>query len=114
MEIVSAIVQMLGGLAMFLYGIEIMGDNGSIVVDYAQGKVFSRSGVTKPDGTLTIQDEVIATAATPKWTLQMQELIAAFKNNTELPATLEDGISALKVTLAAYESSAKGKFIDID
>jgi len=26
MEIVSAIVQMLGGLAMFLYGIEIMGD----------------------------------------------------------------------------------------
>ncbi|MBE6379962.1 MAG: Gfo/Idh/MocA family oxidoreductase [Lentisphaerae bacterium] len=95
-------------------GIEIMGDNGSIVVDYAQGKVFSRSGVTKPDGTLTIQDEVIATAATPKWTLQMQELIAAFKNNTELPATLEDGISALKVTLAAYESSAKGKYISID
>ena len=26
MEIVSAIVQMLGGLAMFLYGIEVMGD----------------------------------------------------------------------------------------
>ena len=26
MEIVSAIIQMLGGLAMFLYGIEIMGD----------------------------------------------------------------------------------------
>ena len=26
MEIVSAIVTMLGGLAMFLYGIEVMGD----------------------------------------------------------------------------------------
>ena len=26
MEVVSAIVQMLGGLAMFLYGIEVMGD----------------------------------------------------------------------------------------
>ena len=26
MEIISAIVAMLGGLAMFLYGIEVMGD----------------------------------------------------------------------------------------
>ena len=26
MEIVSAIVQLFGGLAMFLYGIEVMGD----------------------------------------------------------------------------------------
>jgi hypothetical protein len=26
MEIVSAIIGMLGGLAMFLYGIEVMGD----------------------------------------------------------------------------------------
>ena len=26
MEILSAIIQMLGGLAMFLYGIEVMGD----------------------------------------------------------------------------------------
>ena len=94
-------------------GIEIMGDNGSIVVDYAQGKVFSRSGVTKPDGTLTINDEVIATAATPKWTQEMHDFIAAFKNGTELPATLEDGISALKVTLAAYESSNTGKRIVI-
>ena len=26
MEILSAIIQLLGGLAMFLYGIEVMGD----------------------------------------------------------------------------------------
>ena len=39
MEILSAIIQLLGGLAMFLYGIELMGDG----LKNSSGAVLKRS-----------------------------------------------------------------------
>ena len=38
MEILSAIIQLLGGLAMFLYGIELMGDG----LKNSSGEVLKR------------------------------------------------------------------------
>ena len=49
MEIVSAIVQMLGGLAMFLYGIEIMGDG----LKNSSGAALKRVSGPSPDIFLT-------------------------------------------------------------
>ena len=53
MEIVSAIVQMLGGLAMFLYGIEVMGDGLKISSGTALKRVLEKLTGNVVTGVLT-------------------------------------------------------------
>jgi predicted dehydrogenase len=94
-------------------GIEIMGDNGAIFADYATGKTTVRFGAMSPTGEFQIEEKLLGEAKTSHWTTEMKEFIAKLKNGEELPTNIDDGLSALKVTLAAYESNATGKQVKL-
>lgn len=99
-------------------GVEIFGDKGSIRLPLGREGVVSR-GTTKPDGTITIKDEVIAghegSVGQEHWALQVESFIKFCLDKkviTDIPG-IEEGQSSLAVALAAYESSASGKRIKV-
>jgi predicted dehydrogenase len=89
-------------------GEEIMGDKGCITIDYDRGETILRSGSTNPDGTTKMEDKVIGKADSPAWTVQMATFIEEALAGKEFSTSIQDGIEALKIGLAVYESSDKG------
>lgn len=94
-------------------GIEIMGDTGAITVDYAAGETRLSSGVCKPDGTLEMQNSVIATRGDSAWKCQMAEFIQEKLEDRPFTAGIEEGIAALKIALAVYDSSRNGRTVSL-
>lgn len=95
-------------------GVELYGDNGSIVIDYTTGEATQTIGVISPDGKVTTEKKIIATRGVPPWQCEMAELIDDFRNHKPFAAGIEQGIAALRVALAVYESSRTGREIRLD
>lgn len=95
-------------------GVEIMGDNGFITADYGKGKVTVTYGVTSPDGTIKMTEDVLLEGGSrPHWTTQMTEFTRKLADGSAPYPGISDGLEALKITLACYESSREGKRIVI-
>ncbi len=95
-------------------GVEIMGDNGFLLADYAKGKVSATYGVTSPDGSITMSEDVILEGGSrPHWGNQMAEFTRKLADGSTPYPGIDDGLEALRITLACYESSSEGKRIAI-
>lgn len=92
-------------------GIEVMGDAGAVTVDYAAGETRLASGAAKPDGTLEMANGVIATRGASSWQSQMAELIGQELDGAPFATGIDDGIAALGIALAIYESARTGKSV---
>ncbi len=92
-------------------GIEVMGDEGCIITDYT-GVMRLTTGKVTPDtkARLKLKTRVIDKAPTTGgWSVEIQEVVKAFRRNSNLGSGIDAGGSALAVALAAYESSRTGK-----
>jgi predicted dehydrogenase len=99
-----------GGFA----GIEIMGDNGYITAHYGKGTVTATYGITSPDGTIKMNEEVLLDGGSrPHWTNQMAAFTRSIADGSVPSPGIADGLEALKITLACYQSSREGKRITI-
>ena len=89
-------------------------DNGCLVADDNTGYVAVTHGTVKPDGTSEIITEKLPALKTGgHWAYQMAEITRRITAGEPAYPTIDDGIHALKVTLAAYESSRTGRRIEI-
>ncbi len=96
-------------------GVEIMGDNGFILVDYAKGKVSATCGITSPDGTMKMTETVFHEGGSrPHWGNQMAAFTKMIAEGAKPSPGIGEGLEALKITLACYESSDTGKRIAIN
>ncbi|MGQ9650415.1 MAG: Gfo/Idh/MocA family protein [Phycisphaerae bacterium] len=96
-------------------GIEVMGDEGCIITDYT-GVMRLTTGRVTPDtkARLKLKTRVIDKAPTTGgWSIEIQEVVKAFRRNSNLGSGIEAGGSALAVALAAYESSRTGRRIEV-
>jgi UDP-N-acetylglucosamine 3-dehydrogenase len=90
-------------------GVEVMGDAGAVIADYAADRVELVTGAHQADGSSAGGREVLyAGKGTSGWERQMADFTAALSGEAELAPSLEEGVSALKVALAAAESSRRG------
>ena len=95
-------------------GVELYGDNGALLVDYLEGKTILNEGMTTPDGTMQIHTEELAQRGNSAWKDEMAELIAAAVCGQPLQPGIDAGIDALRVALAAYESTRSGRQIKLE
>lgn len=95
------------------FGVEIYGTDAAIVVDYLNTARLVR-GETKPDGT---RKETIKTLdRTPTkggWDIEVAHFIKHVRRHRQPEESLQTGIDALAVALAAYQSSKQGRKIPI-
>ena len=94
-------------------GVEIYGDNGSIVVDYSAGEATMSRGCTKPDGSCTIEKSVLATRGKMSWFYQMAEFIECKRDGKDFPTNIDDGIEAVKLALAGFEAGKTAQEITL-
>jgi len=95
-------------------GVELMGDAGAIFVDYGRAKTTMIRGVRTPDGrscqeTVVLADGVGAEA----WRSELAHFTKGLAGRGSFCVGIDEGIAALKVTLAAYRSSRTGRRIRI-
>ncbi|MBN1556916.1 MAG: Gfo/Idh/MocA family oxidoreductase [Lentisphaerae bacterium] len=90
-------------------GVELMGDNGAIFVDYSQNKTIMVSGVRTPDGKSRQRTAVLQEGGPASWKAQMGHFTRQLGRRGPFRVGIEDGISALRVALAAYQSSRTGR-----
>ena len=92
-------------------GIELMGDKGEITVNYSTNQATVTTGTIHPDGTTAMTTRIIAENGESPWKIQMREFLAAYRDGRPLAPTIDDGVTALKIALAAYQASATGKSV---
>lgn len=95
------------------YGLEIMGDKGAVLANYAEEKTILTQGGFTPDGKFETRSEVIGTLTVDAWENQMAKLIEAELKEEPFPTSIDDGIKALKVALAIYDSAKTGRTIEL-
>ena len=96
-------------------GIEIMGDHGWIHNDYA-GPLTVTTGKITPDTKAKdkLRKRVVDRAPTTGgWSVEVAEVVRAFRNNDDLDCGIDAGGAALQVALAAYQSSKTGKRVKV-
>jgi predicted dehydrogenase len=96
-------------------GMEIMGDNGCIIEDFANGLVVT-TGKTTPDlrkKTKLSTRMIDKVPNTGGWGIEVQEIVKAFRKGDDMGCNIDAGGSALAVALAAYESSRTGKRVQV-
>ena len=112
MEILSAIIQMLGGLAMFLYGIEVMGDGLKNSSGEALKRVLEKvtGNVLMGVITGTVVTAVIQSASAAVGILQALAGTGALEFDMAFPILMGIGIGAsVPVMLSALGASVNGK-----
>ena len=94
-------------------GAEIYGSEGSMFVDYLKGLSVLR-GRTLPDGSVKNSWRTIdKTPATGGWEVEIDYFLRHVRKGIQPEASLEAGIDALAVALAAYKSAKTGKRVRI-
>ncbi|MFH1743616.1 MAG: Gfo/Idh/MocA family oxidoreductase [bacterium] len=94
-------------------GAEIYGSEGSMFVDYSKGFSVLR-GRTMPDGTVKSSWRTIdKKPATGGWAIEVDYFLRHVRKGIQPDASLEAGMDALAVALAAYKSAKTGKRVKI-
>ncbi len=95
------------------WGVEVMGDNGYIVCDYAKGKTLMTTGCIKPDNSVSQETVVLAEQKRGHWENEMEYVTRTIASGEPFSVGIREGMSTLKLVLAAYESSRSGKAVEI-
>lgn len=96
-------------------GVEVMGDKGAIIADYNTDRVELHTGGRRPDGSDAKGIEVLYPGkGTSGWEGQMATFTQAMLTGSPLSPSLDDGLAALGIALAAAESSRKGVRCTLD
>lgn len=93
-------------------GVEILGDEGCIVLDYGTNTLTMTTGRITPDMKSKSGLKTKVIDRNPEhggWSAEVGLVINAFRKNTDLGMGIDAGGAALAVALAAYESSKSGK-----
>lgn len=90
-------------------GVELMGDNGAIFVDYSAAKATMIAGTRTPDGKSRQETTVLKAGRQPLWSVQMAYFTQQLGHKAPFDPGIDDGISALRVALAAYQSNRTGR-----
>jgi len=96
-------------------GLEILGDKGWILNDYARGLMVTTGQVT-PDQKARMKLKTRVVDKDPghgSWKVEIAEVVKAFRRNTDLGCGIEAGGAAVAVALAAYESSRTGRRVEV-
>ena len=98
-------------------GVEIMGDKGCIVQDYAAGGCTKVTiGKVTPDMSSAAQLKTRIVDKEPGhggWATEIAECVKALKRNDDLGIGIDAGGAALAVALAAFQSSKTGKAVKV-
>ncbi|HUW82317.1 MAG TPA: Gfo/Idh/MocA family oxidoreductase [Phycisphaerae bacterium] len=95
-------------------GLEIYGDNGTIIVDYAR-PVELILGSVRPDGVDRTQRQHLPPPPGPQgWPRQMASFIDCISDGRDVPVGIDDGIAATAVAEAAARSAELGQSIEVD
>jgi len=96
-------------------GLEIMGDEGMILIDYAAGMRLTTGKIT-PDLKVKPKLKTRLVDPTPTrggWSVEIGECVKSFRRGEDRGSGIEAGGAALAVALAAYESSRTGKAVKV-
>ncbi len=96
-------------------GIEIMGDSGCILENYA-GQMTLTTGKITPNmkKRAKLRTRVVDAAPTHGgWQIELGEVVKAFRKNSDLGMGIDAGGAALAVALAGYESSRTGRQVQV-
>lgn len=94
-------------------GVEIYGDEGTILVDYGRG-VELILGSAAPDGTAGDSRQMLDVQATAGgWTREMEAFINCVRDRKPLPITIDDGVAATAVADAIRQSAATGQLTTV-
>ncbi len=96
-------------------GIELYGDEGTLILDLINGPKWLR-GKQTPDGATQFRPAKLAVPKGPShWPLQMAQWIRYVRGKSviETLPTLEDGLTSLRIALAAMDSARTGKRVTI-
>jgi predicted dehydrogenase len=94
-------------------GVELMGDNGAIFVDYSAAKATMISGARTPDGKSRQETAVLQEGCRPLWSVQMAHFTRQLGRRGPFCVGINEGIAALRVALAAYRSSRAGRRVQL-
>jgi len=95
-------------------GLEIYGDKGTIIVDYAK-PVEVILGSAGPDGVDRTERQHLPPPAGPQgWPLQMACFIDCIRDRRDVPVGIDEGVAATAVAEAAARSAESGKSTKVD
>ena len=90
-------------------GVEIYGDEGTLLVDYARGVELIK-GSTAPDGTQTVNRQALEVQATAGgWAREMETFINCVRDGVPVPVTIDDGVVATAIAEAISRSAETGQ-----
>jgi UDP-N-acetylglucosamine 3-dehydrogenase len=96
-------------------GVEVMGDKGSILIDYNNGMTLT-TGKHTPNLKARVQRKtkmIDPAPTTGGWTAEVAEVIKHIRVGSDRGHGIDAGGAALQVALAAYESSRTGRRIKL-
>jgi len=95
-------------------GVELMGDNGCIFMDYLSDKTTMIRGVSSPSGKMEKKTTVLyEKTKSPLWVRQMKHFTDMIGRKEPFDVGLKEGLLSLKAACASYESSSMGKRVVI-
>ncbi len=95
-------------------GIELMGDRGSIAVDYRAGRATMLAGRVDRDGAPVMRPTVLCEAARrDPWPAQMAHFIGRLGSKRPFDVGMDEGLAALQICLAAYKSARTGRRVKL-
>ena len=85
--------------------LEAVGEEGQIMADYLDGGIILRHGRD--------EEKFDISAATPTLPLVLSDWLAAVRDGSPPPVTVQDGLASMRVVEACYRSAAAGREIDM-
>jgi predicted dehydrogenase len=95
-------------------GVKLHGDRGMISVDYRRRQTTMLSGRVRPDGVPVMHPTVLRQGGPQDpWPEQMAHFTGLLGSGRKFAVGMDEGLSALKVCLAAYESARTGRRVSL-
>lgn len=85
--------------------LEAVGEEGQIMADYLDGGIIFRHGRD--------EEKFDISAATPTLPLLLKDWLAAVRDGSPPPVTVQDGLATLRVAEACYRSAAMGREVEV-
>ncbi len=85
--------------------LEVVGEEGQIMADYLDGGIILRQGRD--------EEKFDISAATPTLPLVLKDWLAAVRDGSPPPVTVQDGLATLRVVDACYRSAAAGNQVNV-
>lgn len=94
-------------------GLEIYGDEGTILVDYGRGVELILGNIA-PDGTADTSRQMLDVQATAGgWAREMETFINCIRDGVPTPITIDDGVAATAIAEAISQSAQTGQLTPV-